>query len=137
MLPKPNSNKLPLITSLLTAALLTYCAPEGVKACNLSTADTYRETAFQVLNIIDWGQTRYIAKNPDRYKEVESAHFISEHPTTGRVDAYMAQTAVLHLVATCLLEDEDWRAAFQYITIGNKLNATLGNLTIGVKMDFN
>lgn len=97
--------------------------------------DSYREATFQVLNVIDWGQTRYIAKNPDRYYEKESAWIIGEHPSTGRVDAYMAQSAVLHLAISYLLP-RDWRDAFQYITIGGKLNATIGNDSIGIKISF-
>ena len=103
-------------------------------------ADTYRETAFQVLNVIDWGQTRYIARHPDQFYEKNlanggSAEFIGVHPTTGRVDVYMAQSAVLHFAVAYLLP-HDWRDAFQYITIAGKLNATVNNASIGIKVGF-
>ena len=56
--------------------------------------------------------------------------------TSGKVDAYMAELAVLHLIVSKLLPVGAWREAFQYITIGGKLNATIGNASIGIHMEF-
>ena len=100
-----------------------------------SEEDTYREAAFQVLNVIDWGQTRYVAEHPDEFYEKESQQWIGRHPSTGRVDAYMAESAILHLAVSYLLPP-NWREAFQYISIGSKLNGTMSNARIGVKMSF-
>jgi len=99
------------------------------------TEDTYREAAFQVLNVIDWGQTRYVAEHPDQFYEKESQQFIGQHPTTGRVDEYMAESAVLHYIVAYYLP-QSWRTPFQYLTIGGKLNATIGNASIGIKVSF-
>lgn len=118
--------------TLLLALLLV---SSSAFAENWTTNDSLRESAFQVLNVIDWGQTRYVAEHPSRYEETESAWAIGHHPTTGRVDAYMAQTAVLHFAISYLLP-RDWRTALQYITIGSKLNATIGNASIGIKVSF-
>ena len=100
-----------------------------------TSGDSYREAVFQTLNVIDWGQTRYVAEYPDQFYERESQQFIGKHPTTGKVDAYMAESAILHLAVSYLLHS-DWRSAFQYLTIGGKLNATIGNASIGVKVSF-
>jgi len=100
-----------------------------------TTGDTYREATFQVLNVIDWGQTRYIAQHPDQFYEAESAWAIGKHPDTGTVDAYMLGTAAAHLAISYLLPRE-WRSAFQYVTIGGKLNTTIGNASIGIKVSF-
>jgi hypothetical protein len=99
------------------------------------TADTYREIAFQALNIVDWGQTRYIAQNPDRFYESESAWIIGKHPSVETVDTFMVVSAILHPLVAYYLPSS-WRSAFQYITIGDKLNATIGNATIGVRISF-
>ena len=103
-------------------------------------ADTYRETTFQVLNIIDWGQTRYTAKHPERFKENGagaggSAWLIGEHPSTTDVDRLMVMSAILHPVISYYLP-HGWREAFQYVTIGMKLDATIGNASVGVKVSF-
>ncbi|MFA6972415.1 MAG: hypothetical protein WC208_13600 [Gallionella sp.] len=120
-----------------------------------TTTNTVLEVAFQVLNIIDWGQTRYIALHPRRcysnyattaagntwsnnctgHEESESAWIIGEHPSTETVDTFMILSAILHPLVSYLLPS-NCRAAFQYITIGDKLNATVGNATIGIKMSF-
>jgi hypothetical protein len=100
-----------------------------------SSSDTYRESTFQILNVIDWGQTRYIAQHPESFHEVESAWIIGKYPDEKRVDIYMAESAVLHfIVAYCL--PQSWRVPFQYITIGMKLNNTIGNASIGIKVSF-
>ena len=102
---------------------------------NWTTGDTYRELTFQTLNIIDWGQTRYIAKNPDQFYESESAWIIGNHPSIETVDTFMLVSAILHPVIAYYLPSS-WRLAFQYITIGDKLNATAGNASIGIRMSF-
>lgn len=97
--------------------------------------DTYREVTFQILNIIDWGQTRYVAKHPEQYQESESAWLIGQHPSTTDVDRLMVMSAILHPIISNYLP-QDWRTAFQYVTIGDKLNATIGNASIGIKIEF-
>ena len=114
--------------------MIAFCF--SANADDWSFSDTNREAAFQVLNIIDWGQTRYISNHADEFYEQESAQFIGKHPTSGKVDAYMAESAVLHLIVSKLLPVGAWREAFQYITIGGKLNATIGNASIGIHMEF-
>ena len=104
-------------------------------ADNWTTGDTYREAAFQALNVIDWGQTRYIAQHPESFHEVESAFLIGKHPDEKRVDIYMAESAVLHFIVAYYLP-QSWRTPFQYLTIGDKLNATIGNASIGIKVAF-
>ena len=100
-----------------------------------SSSDTYRETTFQVLNVIDWGQTRYIAQNPNKYYEHDYSGLIGSNPTTGRIDAFMVESAAIHLAVSYLLPN-DWRIAFQYITIVEKLNTTDNNAKLGIKISF-
>lgn len=55
-----------------------------------------------VSTILDWSQTRYIAKNPIRYRELNP--ILGEHPTVGEVNAYfifciVAGSAVVYFVA--------------------------------------
>src|SRR4030042_1202336 len=102
--------------------------------------DTYREVAFQALNIVDWGQTRYTAKHPERFKENGagaggSAWLIGEHPSTTDVDRLMVISAILHPVISYYLP-HGWREAFQYVSISMKLDATTGNARAGVKFEF-
>jgi len=102
--------------------------------------DTYREAAFQTLNIIDWGQTRYIAQNPDRFYEKDYSGLIgSNHPTTERIDIVMSEIAVSHFIISKALVHYGYRTAadlFQYITIGGKLNSAINNASIGIEVSF-
>lgn len=120
-------------------AVLLLASSSVFSADEWRTSDTYRETAFQVLNIIDWGQTRYIAEHPDDFHERDSQQFIGLHPTSGRTDAFMAEIAVLHYAISrtlIYLDMPDWCAAFQYVTIGAKFNTTVNNASIGIKVSF-
>ena len=56
----------------LILALLLFSYSVTTFADEWTSADSYRETTFQVLNIIDWGQTRYIAQHPDQFREPPS-----------------------------------------------------------------
>jgi len=98
-------------------------------------SDTYREATYQVLNVIDWGQTRYIAEHPEQFREKGAAFFIGKHPSIGTVNNYMIGSAILHLIASNYLPHK-WREAFQYVTIGDKLNATVSNFSVGIKVSF-
>ena len=113
-------------------------------ADNWTTGDTYREVAFQTLNVIDWGQTRYTAQHPESFHEKElanggSSEFIGSHPTVSGVDSFMLKVSVLHYgISRTLLyfNLRDWHEAFQYITIGAKLDATTRNVSIGIGTSF-
>ena len=121
---------------LIFAALFAIVIyPQTGRAAEWRTSDTYREVGFQVLNLIDWGQTRYIANNPKQFREVESAWLIGEHPTVQAVDTLMITSAILHPIIAYYLP-HGWRDAYQYISIGGKLNATAHNAYIGIKIQF-
>jgi hypothetical protein len=97
--------------------------------------DTYREAAFLTLLVIDYGQTSTIAQHPERYKETVSAWAISEHPSQETVNTYFSVIAIAHPIIAYYLPSE-WRKAFQYLTIGEKIPAVIGNTTIGIKISF-
>jgi hypothetical protein len=69
-----------------------------------------------VLTVLDWAQTRYIADNPDQFREVGPAQkFIGEHPSTGEVNSYfMASILLMNGVGYFLPESA--------VTFGRKWN---------------
>lgn len=97
------------------------------------TDDTKREAVYMALHVIDWAQTRNIARNPDRYFEYNS--LIGSHPSVGRVDGYMATSALIHIGVTHIFQDE-YRAAWQYVTIGFKARLIQHNFSIGISSQF-
>ena len=121
--------------SIFTALFAIIFYPQPGRADEWRTPDTYREVGFQVLNLIDWGQTRYVARNPDKFQEAESAWLIGKNPTVQAVDNLMIASAILHPIIAYYLP-HGWREAYQYVTIGGKLNADANNAYIGIKIQF-
>jgi hypothetical protein len=97
-------------------------------------ADTNREVAFQVLNVIDWRQTVYIARNPDRYYEINPL-FASEYPSEGEVNWHFAANALLHPLVSIALAPP-YRSYWQYFTVGFTGAAVANNARIGIKIAF-
>lgn len=109
----------------------------NVYADEWTQTNTNLEIAYQALNYIDYRQTTYVAQHPESYYESESAWIIGKHPTVNAVQNYMLLSGIGHyLFAKYVLTDQNWRKAFQYITFGDKLNATLGNFQIGITVPF-
>ena len=94
--------------------------------------DSYRETIYLTLHIVDYAQTREIARNPNYY---EQNMYLGKHPTVSQVDNYFSAMALAHIGVAYLLPDE-WRAPFQYVTIGVEVGAVAHNFSIGISARF-
>ncbi len=108
--------------------LLTSCA-----GGNWTKADTVREVAVFTLHTIDWGQTRTIAKNPDRYYEINP--ILGKHPSIGKVDTYMFIGTIVRPVISYHLPPK-YRKWWQYLSIGTSGAAVANNYNAGIKVDF-
>lgn len=97
-----------------------------------TNADTARETAYTVLHIADWGQTRYIAKNPQFY---EQNPLLGEHPSVGRVDTYFISGLIAHTAISYALPPK-YRRIWQYIGIVMEGGVVAHNTSIGVRFGF-
>ena len=115
---------------LLIFALLSLPA---IASAEWTKTDTKFQLTYTALHIADWGQTRYVAKHPESYKEANP--LIGEHPSVKKVDRYMASTLIMHTVISFWMQGED-RRIWQCISIGAKAAAVGHNYRIGVKIDF-
>ena len=97
--------------------------------------DSYREATYLTFHVIDWAQTRGVAKNEWPDGRYEANKFLGKHPTVFEVDRYMAITALAHVGVAKLLNNE-WRSAFQYLTIGFEGGVVLRNFKAGVHIRF-
>lgn len=113
--------------------VLLLCLSSTAKAGDWSDTDRYRETAYLALHVVDWTQTRYIAKNPDRFKE--NNRILGEHPTLGNVNRYFIAAGIGHFVIASALSGE-WRYAFQAVTITVRMRDVVGNHRIGIEFAF-
>lgn len=120
-----------LLSFILFVLLLT--SYPGYAADPWSRQDIGLEVGYQLLHVIDWGQTRQIAKQPDKYYEMNP--ILGEHPSVGRVDAYMALSGLLHVGVTHFLPKE-YRPWFQGITIVIKGGLVAHNFSIGLGVSF-
>jgi hypothetical protein len=81
---------------------------------------------------VDWGQTRYIAKNTHRYNETNP--MLGATPSVGKVDTYFV--AMVGTVALAHILPGDWRQLFLAGTLAVEIGAISKNRSIGIKMAF-
>lgn len=124
---------------IIGCAIFTF----GAMRCHAgdwTTEDKISESIYQTANLVDTFQTVYIAQHPANFYEARARNIIGEHPSTGRVYAYMASVAVTHAIITDLLirsEAPIWvRRTWQVVTIGEKLDNVGNNINIGVRFAF-
>jgi hypothetical protein len=82
---------------------------------------------------VDWGQTRHIAKNPDRF--YEKNRLLGSNPSVSKVDAYFLG-AMLGTVAVAHLLPSDYRRLFLAGTLSMELSVIEQNRSIGIKVEF-
>ena len=118
-------------TALLLTLLLLPMVAEARDSW--TSEDTAREASYLILHTIDWGQTRHISNNCDRFREGNV--FLGDCPSLKEVDQYFALTGLAHVGISYVLPRE-WRKAWQYITIGIETGAVGHNYKAGVSIDF-
>jgi hypothetical protein len=82
---------------------------------------------------VDWGQTRHIAKNPERYTETNP--ILGTSPSVGKVDAYFVG-AMVGTVALAHVLPGDWRQLFLGGVLALELGVVNQNRSLGIKMAF-
>jgi hypothetical protein len=82
---------------------------------------------------VDWGQTRHIAKNPERF--YEKNRILGASPSVGKVDAYFLG-AMVGTVAVAHLLPTDYRRLFLAGTLSMELSVVEQNRSIGIKVEF-
>lgn len=115
---------------LIAVALFASSLP--VMADEWMPADTYREVTYLTFLSIDWAQTRNFIRNPRCY---EHNVLLGEHPSQDKVDAAIIATALAHIYVARLLPEE-WRAPFQYVSIGIEAGSVAHNFSIGIGAKF-
>ena len=120
--------------ALLLAAVSSQCKA----ADTWSTEQKALGWTWGALQAIDYMQTRYIAKHPDRYREVGSERWIGEHPTTKEVTKYFIGSTVFKLTLMHLMPTDFPifnRTNFQYLNIVYTGSTVYHNNKIGIGID--
>ena len=89
--------------------------------------------ATNALTIVDWAQTRYIAKHPGRYYETNP--LLGRHPSVSRVDNYFAACWVADQIIVWVLP-LIWSRLYLTSRFMVGYNAVTNNAEIGIKVDF-
>lgn len=87
------------------------------------------EATYTILHLIDWQQTLTIAREPDKYYEVNG--IVGKHPSASRVNQYGAVSLLLHWTLSYTLSDK-WAKSFQLSTLVIKTGCVLNNESIGI-----
>ena len=90
--------------------------------------DTAIQATWTAMHIVDWSQTRRIAKEPKMFSERNP--ILGDHPSVGEVDTYMAISAVANLGVAYALP-KPYRRYFQGISIGITGGCLIMNFNIG------
>ncbi len=94
-----------------------------------SKQDFILESSFAAITIVDWAQTRYISRNPERFYEKNP--ILGKHPSTSKVDLYMGASILSHIVITHFLPAK-WRPTWQCVWIILELKTVGGNNQVGI-----
>jgi hypothetical protein len=134
---------------ILLLALSPGCAQlpsahaQGLNLDPWTREDTYRQAAVTALLVVDWGQTRHIAKctqitaSPiDRcYSETGNAKFyIGDNPSVGQVNNFFIASIIVNAAIAYALPAR-WRSWWQYGSIVYEMNYIHRNYSIGIKVD--
>jgi len=98
-----------------------------------SKQDIALESTYLVLHALDLGQTLDIARQPDKYYELNP--ILGRHPTKSDVYAYFLTTAMVHIGVTHWLPAR-CRPWFQGLTIGLSGGCVMHNFNIGLQVRF-
>ena len=99
-----------------------------------SPQDIALESIYVALHVVDWGQTRDIANQPDEYYEAYNP-ILGKHPSKDKVDLWFVSTTITHILITNYLPSK-CRPYFQGVTIGMAGTLVLINMSIGLKIAF-
>lgn len=84
--------------------LILFLLSPSISSADWTKIDTAFQVGYSILHVIDWGTTRDISKNPDRFHE--NNPILGKHPSVGKVDTYFIATLIGHTTVSYLLPDK-------------------------------
>lgn len=85
-----------------------------------------------LLHAIDWGQTRYIVKHPNEYRETNP--LLGDYPSMGTVNLYMLATGLLIPTTAELLPE--YRTLILGFWVASRAAVVGRNYSIGIRMSW-
>ena len=128
----PMSRRLRTLVAGVLLALSLPLSYASDKERAWDTVDIALAATSLTLHVVDWGQTRYIARNTDLFTETNRV--LGMHPSTFEVDRYFLVYGAL--VAAAAHAFPEYRRVILAVHIGMHGQATASNFRIGIKMSF-
>ena len=119
-------------TIILPIIILGLIHTTAMAGATWTREDVWLESAWQALNVIDWGQTRYVSESAD-YQEVNP--ILGRDPTRRSVDVFFVAAAALHWAISDRVDAHD-RLRWQWISLGAKGAGVWRNWAVGVGLKF-
>lgn len=114
----------------LVVVLLLLAAP--VSAQDWSAEEKTWAAAWLTTMAVDWGQTRYIARHPDRFRELNP--MLPDHPTLGQVNRhFLVGTALMFAAAHYM---PTYRTGMLQVWFGLGVIGVARNAHLGVRFEF-
>ena len=88
--------------------------------------------AWIATRAVDWAQTRHVARNPDRFREINP--FFGRHPSLGEVNRNFVLTTAAGLLAAHYLPQ--YRKTMLQVWFAVGVGVTARNAAIGIRMEF-
>lgn len=88
--------------------------------------NTIYQLIYTALHIVDWMQTRFVAKNPERFYELNP--LLGKHPSISNVNIYFILTLIGHIVISYTLPSK-YRRWWQIVWIGFEVFIVAYNFT--------
>ena len=120
------------MNKLILALLFLLPMSANAQFSGWSPTDKALFATSTALLVADWGQTRYIARHPDRFRELNP--LLPEHPSLGDVNRHFLVSTAVMLAAAHYLPQ--YRKAMLQVWVAVGVIGTARNAHIGVRFDF-
>jgi len=111
--------------------IVTVITMSSSKAGDMDKGNFKREAVWQLLNIIDWRQTRVVQKDSRFY---EGGWILDKNPTMNQVNGYFLTMAFIHFGAINLLP-KAWKKPVEMGMLTIKTGTVLHNYSVGVRFE--
>ncbi|OEU63371.1 MAG: hypothetical protein BA867_08695 [Desulfobacterales bacterium S5133MH16] len=118
--------------SLLLFFVIIFGLAEICYADAWTKRDTAYQATFMALQVMDWLQTKEIARNP---RHIELNPILGKYPSQTKVDLYFLSTTLLHTGVAYVLPQK-YRRYWQYFFIGTQVGCVVRNYRLGVRLHF-
>ena len=123
----------PLLKPFLIGCAVAFALIYGnAEARSWTEAEKGWAAAAVTFTLIDWAQTRHIARNPDRWRELNP--LLPQHPTLGQVNRHFIRSIAAGAALVYFLPE--YRLPILKTITVVQFGVTARNAYLGIRMEF-